>query len=52
MTNHLPKEQLNLNLEIGKPLPFAISKGGFSMLMEEIIPTSILQYYIIIVKEV
>jgi hypothetical protein len=38
MINHLPKEQFNLSIEIGKPLPFAISKGGFSMLMEERLP--------------
>jgi hypothetical protein len=38
MINHLLKEQLNLSIEIGKPLPFAISKGGFSMLVEEITP--------------
>jgi hypothetical protein len=38
MINHLLTEQLNLHIEIVKRLPFAISKGGFSMLMEEITP--------------
>jgi hypothetical protein len=38
MISHLPKEQLNLSIEICKPLPFAISKGGFSLLVDEIAP--------------